>query len=73
MEKQLTTKEAAERLGVIPARVRQLILEGLLPAQKFGRDLMIKESDLELVKNRRGRGRPRKNKATPQSKGKKKR
>lgn len=48
----LTTKEAAERLGVTPARVRQLILSGELPAEKFGRDLMIKAADLKLVEDR---------------------
>lgn len=52
MSATLTTKEAAERLGVTPARVRQLVLAGSLPAEKFGRDLMIKESDLKLVRVR---------------------
>lgn len=52
MSATLTTKEAAERLGVTPARVRQLVLAGDLPAEKFGRDLMIKESDLKLVRER---------------------
>lgn len=48
----LTTREAAEKLGVSPARVRQLVLAGDLPAEKFGRDLMIKEADLKLVEDR---------------------
>lgn len=52
MSATLTTKEAAERLGVSPARVRQLVLAGDLPAEKFGRDLMIKEGDLKLVADR---------------------
>jgi excisionase family DNA binding protein len=52
MSATLTTKEAAERLGVSPARVRQLVLSGELPAEKFGRDLMIKEGDLKLVADR---------------------
>lgn len=52
MNATLTTKEAAERLGVTPARVRQLVIAGSLPAEKFGRDLMIKESDLQLVQVR---------------------
>jgi excisionase family DNA binding protein len=55
----LTTQEAAERLGVTSIRVRQLISGGRLPAEKFGRDYMIKEEDLKLVKDRRP-GRPRK-------------
>jgi excisionase family DNA binding protein len=48
----LTTAEAAERLGVSPSRVRQFILDGRLPAQKVGRDLFIKESDLKRVRER---------------------
>jgi excisionase family DNA binding protein len=52
MSATLTTREAAERLGVSPARVRQLVLAGDLPAEKFGRDLMIKEGDLKLVADR---------------------
>jgi excisionase family DNA binding protein len=62
MSATLTTKEAAEKLGVTPARVRQLILSGDLPAEKFGRDLMIKETDLKLVEDR-PMGRPPKAKA----------
>ena len=50
--KRLTTKEAALRLGVAPSRVRQLILNGQLPAEKAGRDLWILETDLEKVKRR---------------------
>jgi excisionase family DNA binding protein len=52
MSQTLTTKDAADRLGVTPARVRQMILSGQLPAEKFGRDLVIKEEDLRLVQNR---------------------
>jgi excisionase family DNA binding protein len=62
MTEALTTKEAAERLGVSAARVRQLVLSGQLPAAKFGRDLVIKESDLKLVAER-PMGRPPKAKA----------
>lgn len=61
MSATLTTKEAAEKLGVTPARVRQLVLAGDLPAEKFGRDLMIKETDLKLVEER-PMGRPPKTK-----------
>jgi excisionase family DNA binding protein len=57
--KLLTTKEAAERLGVTPTRVQQLIGAGELPAEKMGRDYFIKEDDLKLVAVRK-RGRPRK-------------
>jgi excisionase family DNA binding protein len=53
----LTTKEVAERLGITPARVCAIISAGRLPAQRFGRAYMIKESDLKLVADRRP-GRP---------------
>ncbi len=57
--KSLTTKEAAEKLGITPQRVRTLIRAGRLPAEKFGRDLVIQEEDLKLVKERKP-GRPKK-------------
>lgn len=53
----LTTPEAAKRLGVTVARVQKLIWDGRLPAQKIGRDYVIKEEDLKLVENRKT-GRP---------------
>lgn len=55
----LTTKQAAEKLGITPRRVQALIEAGRLPAQKFGRDYMIKEKDLKLVEDRKV-GRPKK-------------
>jgi excisionase family DNA binding protein len=55
----LTTKEASEKLGISAIRVRQLIQSGRLPAQKLGRDHLINESDLQLVKVRTN-GRPKK-------------
>jgi excisionase family DNA binding protein len=57
--KTLTTQEAAERLGVTVRRVNDLITAGRLPATRFGRAYMIKESDLKHVENR-SPGRPRK-------------
>jgi hypothetical protein len=45
------------QLRVTPARVRQMIIAGRLPAQRFGRSHMILESDLHLVEDRRP-GRP---------------
>lgn len=45
----LTTKQAAERLGITPRRVQALVTAGRLPAQKIGRDYLIKEDDLKLV------------------------
>jgi excisionase family DNA binding protein len=58
----LTTKEVAERLGVTQSRVRALIQSGRLPSQQYGRDHLIKESDLKLVQDRKP-GRPPKAKA----------
>jgi excisionase family DNA binding protein len=66
-EKMLTTKEVAKRLEVSQARVRALIMAGRLPSQQFGRDHLIKESDLKLVENRKP-GRPRKAKTVKPSK-----
>jgi excisionase family DNA binding protein len=65
MSETLTTKQAADKLGVSPARVRQLVLSGQLPAEKFGRDIVIKASDLTLVKDR-PMGRPPKSAPTTQ-------
>jgi excisionase family DNA binding protein len=56
----LNTTTAAEKLNVSAIRVRQLIREGRLPAQKIGRDYIIQEKDLALVANRQT-GRPAKN------------
>ena len=55
----LTTSEAAARLEISVRRVQELVNAGRLPAQRFGRALMIRESDLKLVAERKT-GRPRK-------------
>ena len=55
----LNTKQAAEKLGISPNRVRQLVRREQLPAEKVGRDYVIKESDLKLVADRKT-GRPSK-------------
>jgi excisionase family DNA binding protein len=57
MENLLTTEEVAVRLGVTGSRVRAMIRDERLPAQKFGHVHMIKEADLQLVKDRKT-GRP---------------
>jgi site-specific DNA-methyltransferase (cytosine-N4-specific) len=61
MDKLLTTEDAAMYLGVTPSRVRQFILEGRLASEKYGRDHLICQSDLErFAKNgKKKRGRPR--------------
>jgi excisionase family DNA binding protein len=70
--KLLSTSEAANKLGVTVGRVQQLIWDGLLPAQKVGRDYVINEDDLKLVENRPKVGRPPKAKAETDSKASKK-
>jgi excisionase family DNA binding protein len=57
-EKMLTTPEVASRLGVTTRRVLALIKSGRLPSKQYGRDHLIKESDLSLVTERKP-GRPR--------------
>jgi excisionase family DNA binding protein len=59
-EKLLTTKQAADLLGITRVRVRQLIGEKVLAAVRLGRDLFIAPSDLRRARNRRGVGRPKK-------------
>jgi excisionase family DNA binding protein len=61
-DKTLTTNEAAARLGVTRRQVNVLIADGKLPAEKHGRDYMIKASDLALVEPKSKRGRPTKKK-----------
>jgi excisionase family DNA binding protein len=63
MEGYITTTEAAERLGISPARVRQLVLRGDLPTTKVGPLNMVKVADLDLVRHRPPAGRPPKSKA----------
>jgi excisionase family DNA binding protein len=53
----ITTKEAAERLGVTQRRINALIESGKLPAKLFGNSWMINEEDLALVAERKP-GRP---------------
>ena len=54
----LSTKEAAEALGVSARRILQMIDKGQLPAQKIGGVSVINRADVERVKVRPGRGRP---------------
>ena len=64
----LTTKETAEKLGVTVGRVRQMVVAGQLSAEKFGRDLMINETDIKAVSNRKT-GRPKKAESIEQTNG----
>lgn len=65
--KYLTTTETAKKLNVTTGRVRQMILAGQLPAEKFGRDLMIKETDIKTVENRATGRPPKKTKSENES------
>jgi len=62
MSKYYTTEDAAKYLGVTPARIRQFIAEERLESEKYGRDHMIKESDLANFAKygKKKRGRPKK-------------
>lgn len=48
-----TTEEAAARLGVTSARVRQMILDGLLQTERFGRAHVITPAAIEVARQRR--------------------
>ena len=57
MKDLISSKEAAEKLGLSIRRVQALITSGRLPAQKIGNSFVVREKDLELVKERKP-GRP---------------
>ena len=59
-KKLLTTKETAQLLGLSDGRVRRMILDGIIKAEKFGRSHMVKKSDAEKVKVYGKVGRPKK-------------
>jgi excisionase family DNA binding protein len=59
----ITTAQAAERLGISPQRVFQLIQDGRLPAQKVGHSYVIDAMVLNSVKRKKP-GRPRTKKPT---------
>jgi excisionase family DNA binding protein len=48
-----TTEEAAAELGVTPARIRQMVIDGSLQADKFGRDLAIGAAAIVKAKTRK--------------------
>ena len=45
----LNVADASELLGVLPRQVRNLITNGVLPAEKVGRDYVIRRADLAKV------------------------
>ncbi len=49
MKGYLTTAETAHRLGVTTTRVRQMITDGVIIAEKFGRDFFVPEFEVERV------------------------
>jgi excisionase family DNA binding protein len=48
-----TANEAAAELGVSSARVRQMVLDGTLPASRFGRALVISADAIKAAKQRK--------------------
>lgn len=60
MKGYFTVKQVAERLGVSAARIRQMIIEGVIvEAEKIGRDNFIPESEVTRLENtERKAGRP---------------
>ena len=48
-----TTSEAAAALDVSVGRVRQMILDGTIQAQRFGRALVITSAELEKARRRK--------------------
>ena len=61
MKGYLTTKQTAERLNVVPSRVRRMILDCVIKAEKIGRDNFISESEVKRLESiDRKPGRPTK-------------
>ena len=55
----VTTKEAAQILGVTAVRVRQLIKDGRLVAEKRGRDHLLEDREVERFKRHGRRSGPK--------------
>ena len=53
MSEKLTTEAAAKTLGVTPGRIRQMVLDGSLEAEKFGSNLAIDATSVEAAKQRK--------------------
>jgi excisionase family DNA binding protein len=64
MKGYLTTTQTAERLNVSQTRVRQMIIEGIIKAEKVGRDNFIPEAEVKRLESiERKTGRPKKSAA----------
>ena len=59
----LTVKEAAERLGVTPGRVRQFIVEGRLKGEKVGNVWVFTEDEIARFSEEPRRPGPKKKKS----------
>ncbi len=55
----VTTKEAAQILGVTPVRVRQFIKDGRLVAEKRGRDHLLEDREVQRFKRHGRRSGPK--------------
>lgn len=65
----INTEVAAARLGISTRRIRAMIATGVLPATKLGRDWVVDESEVELLKvieRKPGRPKGRREKNRPQ-------
>jgi excisionase family DNA binding protein len=60
MDDLITTSEAADMIGCIPRRVRQLIAEGRLAGRRMGRDWLVQRASVEAYRDSpRQPGRPK--------------
>jgi excisionase family DNA binding protein len=48
----LTTKELADKVRLTPGRINQMIWSGEIEAEKRGRDYLIDDKYVEIIKNR---------------------
>ncbi len=72
MEKRVyTTEEAAEHLGVTVGRVRQMIVDGVLQTERFGRAHVITKEAIRAAEQRRTKPGPAPKAKTEQSNSKK--
>lgn len=53
MQKTFTTKEAAEQLGVTESRVRQMIIDGMIDAERFGRSHVLTAASIREARKRK--------------------